>query len=114
MIAIQCDRYVPVYSNTLLDSFRFLFAKKHRLPGKDMFWFVEIAIGDERQSLQTDWIEDVISVRHCPSIQQRRVLVDMFPKIERVLAPMGLKFMRVRRDCQCTLGMNLGNSLGNW
>jgi len=79
-----------------------------------MFRFVEIAIGDERQSLQTDWIEDVISICHFPSIQQWRVLVDMFPKIERVLAPMGLEFMRVRRDCQCTLGVNFGNSLGNW
>src|SRR6266446_1336039 len=101
MIAIQCDRYVPIYSNTLLNSFRLLFTEKHRLPGKDMFRFVEIAIGDERQSLQTDWIEDVISICH-------------FPKIERVLAPMGLEFMRVRRDCQCTLGVNFGNSLGNW
>src|SRR3979411_221421 len=101
MIAIRGDRYVPVYSNTLLDSFRFLFTEKHRLPGKDMFRFVEIAIGDERQSLQTDWIEDVISICHFPSIQQWRVLVDMFSKIERVLSPMGLEFMQMRRDGQC-------------
>jgi len=78
-----------------------------------MFRLVEIAAGQERQPLQTDWIEDIISVGHLPSIQQWRILVDMFPKIERVLAPMGLKLMRMRRDRQCTLGMNFRNRLGD-
>jgi hypothetical protein len=69
VIAIQRNRDIPIYPNTLLDRFGLLLAEKHSLPGKNVFGFVEIAIGNERQPLQPDRIEDIIPIRHFPSIQ---------------------------------------------
>src|SRR6516165_3630196 len=74
---------------------------------------MKIAVGDKRKPLQTDRVKEIISIGHLPRIEQWRVLIDVLPEKKRVLAPVGLKFMGMRRDRQSSLGMNFANRLSD-
>ena len=107
MVPVERNGHITVYPDTLLDCFRVFLAEKNCLPGKDMFGLMEIAVRHKRQPLQTDGIEDIIPIGDFPGVEQWSVLVNVLPKIERVLSPMRLELMRVRSDGESRLTVNL-------
>ena len=98
IVAIEGNRDISVDSNTLLDRLWIFVAEQNGLPRKNMLWFVEVAVGYEWQTFEADWIEYVIPISYLPRVEQRRVFVNVLPKIKRVFSPMGFELVRMRRD----------------
>ena len=79
-IAVERDRHVVIATNAILDRVRFLRAMQERLPGIDMFGFVKVAVGDEREVFQADRRENIVAIGDLPRIEQRRELVLVFQR----------------------------------
>jgi hypothetical protein len=108
VVAIERERDVAVDPDAVLDRFGILLAIEERLPRVDVLRLVEIAAGDEGQFFQADRIEDIVAVGDLPGVEQRRIVVDMFPEIERVAAPFTFGFVRMRGDGEAALGVDFG------
>ncbi len=109
VVAVEREGDIPVHADAMLDRLGFLLAVEDRFPGMDMLRLMKIAASDEGELLQADGVEDIVPVGHFPGIEERRVFIHMFPEIKRVLAPFTFQFVRMRRDGEPALGVNLGN-----
>ena len=78
-----------------------------------MFRLVKIAVCDERQSLETDVVENVVAIRDFPCVNQRREFFLIFPEVKRVLAPLAFHDVRMRRNSERALRMNSRDDFGN-
>ena len=110
-IAVERDRHVVIATNAILDRVRFLRAMQERLPGIDMFGFVKVAVGDERQIFQSDGREDIVAIGDFPGVEKRGKFVLVFPEIQSVLAPFTLHDVRMRRHGEAVLGVDVLDDL---
>ena len=56
--AVERNGYVVIASNAILDRVRLLRAMQEGLPRINMFGFVKVAVGDEREVFQSDGREN--------------------------------------------------------
>src|SRR5881394_1548413 len=83
-IAVESNGDVVIAANAVLDRVRLLRAMQERLPGIDMFGFVKVAVGDERQIFQSDGREDIVAIGDFPGVEKRGKFVLVFPEIQSV------------------------------
>ena len=105
-IAVKRDSDVFVAANAILDGLAIFFAMNQSFPRVNVFRFVEIAVGDERQAFESYVVENIVSVCDFPRVEQRRELFLIFPKVKRILAPLAFHDVRMRRDGESALRMN--------
>lgn len=67
-VAVKCDGDVLISANAILDGFAIFLAMDQSFPRVDVFRFVKIAVGDERQSLESDVVENVITICDFPRV----------------------------------------------
>lgn len=103
VVAVEGDGNIAVEPDTALDGFGVFFAVEQGFPGVDMLGFVEITAGDEGQALEANGIEDVVAIGDFPGIDERGVLVLVFPKVKGVLTPDALEFVWVGGDGKAAL-----------
>ena len=78
-ITVEGDGHVFVAADAILDGLGVLLAMDERLPRVDVLGLVKIAVGDERQPLEPDVVEDVIAIGDFPGIEQGAKVPD-FPR----------------------------------
>ena len=94
-------------ADAVLDGFGVFRRVDERLPRVNVLGLVEIAVGNERQALEADVVEDVVAVGNFPRVQQRREFFLVFPEVKCVLAPLAFHDVRVRGHGERALPVDL-------